>query len=566
MSTPPRSTSNRLQPHYVLAGVLLTVIVVAGLLVLALRVAYAGEALPGTQVAGVSLGGASAAEARTLLAPVAGADVPVRVRAADKTYRIKPSMLGYEVDLDRTVEGALAAGRDGPLGGVVATVTGVVSKREVSLVSRVNRERFDETVASLVDEIDRSPFPGRIRVRTEPIRVESVAPRTGRTADPDEVGRLLERAVRRRDGDTVTIPVASEAVASPEEVEGVARAAENYLIKPLRLTGAGEPLEVSPEQLAGVVALESLDGRRRVRLGAGDKRVESLVNQIAPARDRSPRNARISASNPGAILTDKGDLTWRPRSAKVKVTGGKPGREVRREKTAKAIEAAIREGSHRTKLPVRKTGATVSRDDADEVDQLIGTFTTMYVPGQPRVTNIRKMAATVDGTVIAPGAQFSLNGIVGERTEAKGYLPAPFIAEGNKLKDSVGGGVSQFSTTLYNAAYFAGLQIDSHTPHSFYISRYPPGREATLNFGSIDLLWTNDTKTPIFVKTATDETSVTVSLYGSNGGRKVSASSAPRQSRPGGGFSVVVTRSVRSGGETRKDSFTTTYGVPAEGE
>ncbi|MBA2348023.1 MAG: VanW family protein [Solirubrobacterales bacterium] len=566
MSTPPRSNSNRLQPHYVLAGVLLTVIVVVGLLVLALRVAYAGEALPGTQVASVSLGGASAAESRKRLAPVAGTDVPITVRAAGKTYRLKPSMLGYEVDLDRTVENALEAGRDGPLGGVIATVTGVVRSREVPLVTRVDQERFDRTVASLVNEIDRPPFPGEIRVRTEPIRVERLAPRTGRTADPDEVGRLLERAIRRRARDTVRIPVESEAVASREDVEEVARAAEDYLTRPLRLTGAGKPLEVSPEQLAGVLALESLDGGRRVRLGAGDKRVDGLVNQIAPARDRAPRNAKISASNPGASLSDKGDVSWRPRSAKVKVSGGRPGREVRREDAARAIEAAIREGSHSTKLPVKRTGATVSRDDADEVDQLIGTFTTLYEPGQPRVTNIRKMAATIDGTVIAPGAQFSLNGIVGERTEAKGYLPAPFIAEGNKLEDSVGGGVSQFSTTMYNAAYFAGLQIDAHTPHSFYISRYPAGREATLNFGSIDLLWTNDTKTPIFVKTVSDATSVTVSLYGNNGGRKVGASSAPRQSRPGGGFSVVVTRSVRSDGKTKKDSYTTTYGVPAESE
>ena len=227
-----------------------------------------------------------------------------------------------------------------------------------------------------------------------------------------------------------------------------------------------------------MLALESLDGGRRVRLGAGDDRLASLVDQLAPARDRPPRDARIAASNPGATLSDKGDVSWRPRPANVSVSGGRAGREVRRADTAKAIEAAIRSGSHRTRLPVKKTGADVSRDAADAVDELIGTFTTIYVPGSPAVTNIRKMAATVDGTVIAPGAQFSLNAIVGERTTAKGYLPAPFIAEGNKLEDSVGGGVSQFSTTMYNAAYFAGLQIDAHTPHSFYISRYPAAARA----------------------------------------------------------------------------------------
>ena len=105
---------------------------------------------------------------------------------------------------------------------------------------------------------------------------------------------------------------------------------------------------------------------------------------------------------------------------------------------------------------------------------LIGTFTTYYVAGQPRVTNIQQIAKDVDGTVVAPGARFSLNETAGERTEAKGYVEAPFIADG-KIEPSIGGGVSQFSTTLYNAAYFAGLQLDGHRPHSFFIDRYPAG-------------------------------------------------------------------------------------------
>ena len=63
--------------------------------------------------------------------------------------------------------------------------------------------------------------------------------------------------------------------------------------------------------------------------------------------------------------------------------------------------------------------------------------------------------------------------MAGPRTKAKGYQPAPFIADGEIVPD-VGGGLSQFSTTMYNAAYFAGLRIDRHRPHSFYIDRYPP--------------------------------------------------------------------------------------------
>ncbi len=567
MSSSPPPSPHRRQPFRVAVGVVVTLLFGALVIILGLRVAYDAQALPGTRVAGVALGGASAAEARRRLAPVVGADVPVVLRAAGQTYRVRPADAGYAVDLDATVGRALDAGRGGLLGGALSTIAGVVRTRDVPLVTRVDRTRFARTVTGLAERIDRTPFPGALRVTTDPIVVESDPPRTGRRSDRAELARLLERAVRRRGGATVKVPVRSTPVASRQAVDDVARQAEEYLREPLRLTGADRPLEVSAAQLAGVLALESTDGGRGARLGAGDQRLAALVATLAAARDRPARNARISPSGPGATLDAKDDVSWRSRSASVTVRDGRPGREVRRKEAAAAIETAIRESSHETPLPVRRVTPAVSRTDARRIDALIGTFTTHYVPGQPRVTNIRRIARAIDGVVIAPGAQFSLNALAGERTAAKGYVKAPFIAEGNRLEDSVGGGVSQFSTTMYNAAYFAGLAIDRHTPHSLFISRYPPGRESTLNFGSIDLLWTNDTKVPVFVRTSSDPTSVTVSLYGDNGGRRVRAESAARKPVSGGDFSVVVTRVIRfADGRQKREPFTTTYGTAPAGE
>ena len=123
--------------------------------------------------------------------------------------------------------------------------------------------------------------------------------------------------------------------------------------------------------------------------------------------------------------------------------------------------------------------------------------------------------------------------------------------------------VSQFSTTLYNAAYFAGLQIDGHRPHSFFIDRYPAGRESTLNFPDIDMTWTNDTDAPVLIRTFTDEGSVTVSLYGDNGGRRVRASSGEREPYPGGNFKITVTRVVRyPGGRVARQPFQSRYENP----
>jgi vancomycin resistance protein YoaR len=242
----------------------------------------------------------------------------------------------------------------------------------------------------------------------------------------------------------------------------------------------------------------------------------------------------------------------------VSIAPARAGSRIDQPALARAISAAVRDGSHRAQARSRRIAPQVTTRAARRASQLIGTFTTAYEPGQPRVTNIRTMARTVNGTVIAPGEQFSLNGITGERTRAKGYVPAPFIADG-RLEPSVGGGVSQFSTTTYNAAYFAGLQLDSSQPHSAFIDRYPPGRESTLNYPDIDLTWTNDTDAPILVRATTTDTSVTVSLYGDNGGRRVSAIAGPRQPS-GDGFSIEVTRVIRyPGGRVTRTPRTTTY-------
>ena len=289
-----------------------------------------------------------------------------------------------------------------------------------------------------------------------------------------------------------------------------------------------------------------------------------LAEQVAAQRHRDAVDARADAPAAPVTLDEQGDVQWRPQRVDVSVTPARPGREVLVGPARAAIAEAVRTGSHRATLRVRPVPPAIATEDARRVRSLIGTFTTYYPCCEPRVTNIRLMAEAVDGTMIAPGEQFSLNAVAGERTTGRGFVPAPFIADG-EVVDDVGGGVSQFSTTMYNAAYFAGVQLDAHQPHSFYIGRYPPGREATLDYASIQLLWTNDTEAPVLVRTASTDTSVTVSLFGDNGGRVVSASTGERHAVPGQDFSITVTRVIRyADGREVRQPVTTTYELPPE--
>ena len=121
---------------------------------------------------------------------------------------------------------------------------------------------------------------------------------------------------------------------------------------------------------------------------------------------------------------------------------------------------------------------------------------------------------------MAPGGTFSFNERVGERTVERGFRPAPVIIR-DEYEEDVGGGVSQVGTTVFNAAWEAGVKILERNPHSLYISRYQLGRDATVNYPDLDMRFLNDTPNWILVAASWDGAGITVSLYGGGPERRV---------------------------------------------
>ncbi|WP_127502712.1 VanW family protein [Actinoplanes solisilvae] len=345
--------------------------------------------------------------------------------------------------------------------------------------------------------------------------------------------------------------------------------------QPVAVSAGSEQFTVRPGELgirldADATAREI--GTTRLRFPAGGRhdvpavltvdsaaaraRLDTLLRPVnTPVRDRSVRLAR-----PGTVLDGKGDVSYTASSRGVTVDRGVAGRGVSSDDAVRLLTAAVQSGSARVSLPVRDLAPGDATPRFAGVDQLVGTFTTYHPCCAPRVTNIHRIAALIDGTVVPAGGTFSLNDAAGERTRARGFVPAPAIVDG-ELEDQLGGGVSQFSTTLFNAAWFAGLDIRKHQPHSLYISRYPPGREATLDWRAIDNVIHNDTSAPFVIRTHTTDTSVTVGIYGHTGDRTVSSVTSPRQPRgDNGGFRVTVTRTVtQDGAAAGRDTLSWTY-------
>lgn len=217
---------------------------------------------------------------------------------------------------------------------------------------------------------------------------------------------------------------------------------------------------------------------------------------------------------------------------------------------AAGITAGCGEDTYCPESPIKRKNLAVFLVRALEMEvivpparpRVIGEFTTYHKCCESRVTNIHLIADAADGAVVQPGDTWSLNEHVGQRTEAKGYVPAGAI-NGGELVAEVGGGTSQFATTLYNAIFFAGLEDVYHRPHSIYFGRYPLGREATLGWTLPDVVFRNDTDYPVTIETSYTDTSITVQLVGANGRREVATTTTGSATTSGGG-SATVTRTI----------------------
>jgi vancomycin resistance protein YoaR len=238
---------------------------------------------------------------------------------------------------------------------------------------------------------------------------------------------------------------------------------------------------------------------------------------------------------------------------------------------------------HRARFLKSPPALTTQAAESLGIEELVSEFTTYYPCCQPRVTNIQRAAQLLDGTIIRPRTAFSLNEALGRRTVENGFVSAPQIFAG-RLEDAVGGGISQIATTLYNAAFFAGVKLVAHQAHQFYISRYPMGREATVSWGGPELIFRNDWPAAILMKVTATSSSITVRFYSRKLGRRVETTTgepyayvAPKtitvrnsalapgttstvQSAGASGFTVQYTRRVFEGPKLiRNERYTVRY-------
>ncbi len=539
------------------AGTALTTVAAAAVVTAPEARTAAGTTVGGLPAGGVTRAALTALLNDALVAQPSAIDLTLGSRSAT----LARTDLGVRVDVDATVD--LALDKAGS-----SRFDRVTGRAAAAMITPV-LEEDEQALTSASEEVaEQASFPeSHGTLRWADGAFTSTPPADGQLVAADEVRTALRAAVTDLGEQTAVVPVeVLPAHLTAAAVERVRAAAQALAAAPVRLSAGARTVEVEGTDLAPYLSLDAVGAGpgHAVALGAQLRGTESVVVNAAAALTRSAVQPVIGTPALTKVLEEKGSTSFRPQPATTRlVRSGTDGQTV----TPAAVRAALVSAVRRTDRVVRVTAVperAVTDAQVAQVDALLGTFTTKHACCQPRVKNIQRMAKTIDGTVIAPGETFSLNGIIGRRTTAKGYVSAPFILDG-ELSEDIGGGVSQFATTAFNAAFFAGVRLDSHQAHSFYISRYPPGREATVNFPTIDLRWTNDTTTPIVVRTLTDSGSVTVALFGRGDGRSVTGTTGNRTPVKGKDFRIKVSRTVTIPGQaTRSQTFTTTYNEAPE--
>ncbi|MFS8494200.1 MAG: VanW family protein [Actinomycetes bacterium] len=517
---PPRQRRNA-QKNIPLLSVL-GLLALVGLVYGIVRWTSQGRVLGSVTVLDVELGGTTPEEATALLldleARLAAEAIPVRVLG--QSAAIVPAEAGFDLDEESIVRRAMAVGRtDNPLTNFFWWIGHIGRTTELGPEGSLDPDALETVLEALdVGIIGEPPFPGSIRVVDGELVAEP--PRPGRRIDRDQARQLLTTASLVLEKREVELPVLDEQpVFTEADLEEALDDAEAMLSAPIVLTADnGTELTFGVDDLKEAFVADVREDPPSIDLGFDPEVIETKLEPIRSEFESEPVNARFEING-----------------YDVEIVPGRSGTRLDAEETAAALEQAARTASRRAELPLQEGAppeVTTEDLEALNIKHLVSRFTTYYDCCSPRVTNIHLIADEVDGAIVRPGEVFSLNQHVGQRTEQEGYLPDGTIV-GGEIVDTVGGGVSQFATTLYNAVFWGGYEDVEHKPHSFYFSRYPEGIEATISWPSPDLKFRNDSDAGILIKTSYTDTSVTVSFYGNNDGRVLVGEQSGGQLRVG---------------------------------
>lgn len=512
------------------------------------RLVSRGEVMGRVEVADTELGGL---DRDTALGTMVQVEEAFQTRMAvftieGATVQLPPAEVGFDIDENAIVGTAMELGRSGnPFGEFWWWFTHILADHTITLLGTVESELVDIVLTEWETSVIAQPtVPGSIvLIENEPA---AVYPATGTgilrdQAEAEILRIMLETSPTVGVIDTRIIQPAL----TPAQVDEALAIAQQLLSAPILMTHEGTTLTVDSGELKNAfIATTFTVAPARIELGFDPAVVDEFLDTIRSEFELQPINAEFDID---------GDA--------ISIIPGSNGTEIDEVETAARLFQAGTSPTRTGVLPLvegAEPDVTTAYLESLNVNHLVSQFSTFFDCCAARVTNIQQMARDVDLTLVLPGQTFSLNDHVGQRTEEKGYLPAGTIVAG-EFEDTIGGGVSQFATTFYNAVFWGGYEDVEHRAHSYYFNRYPEGIEATLNWRTPDLKFRNNRDHAILIDTRSSDTSITIRFFGDNDGRTL------KGQQSGGNLSVWADQEGGPNARHVKGTVSDPFGVTQPG-
>ena len=534
----------------------------------------AGDVPRGVTVAGIDVGGLTHSNAEAKLREELEPRLvqPVVIRAGDLETRLTPAVSGLGLDWP----GTLGQAGHQPLS-PITRILSFFTTREVGIVTKTDPGILTQAVADLAaTQVNRNAVEGSIGFLDIPstnggVKAYAIEPMQGQTlSDPAAAVGAIVDGWLKPGGVTLRVditPVKATRAGVDGALEQIVKPA---VAKPIVVHGGGKDASLKPDDIARSFQFVARDnGALEVRID--QQKLQLAVQQDLVSTEKVGKDAQIVFANnvpTVQVSEDARKINW--------ASTFLPLTDVIRKTDGRELAAVY---------DITRPNITTEAANALGVKEVIGEFTTSGFSSSAFSgnigTNVQALAAKVTGVIVKPGETFSLDTRSGPRTEAQGFVTAPVNEDGSG-PNAIGGGVSQFASTLYNAVYLAGLKDVDHADHDYYFDRYPPARDvkAMETTGtSVDSKFTNDAPTGIAIQAEATGNTVTVRIWGTKRYRVDSIPGPPTnvtpspfeygpvascQPSPGmPGFSTSDTRilyDLRTGAEVRRDTRNVTYG------
>jgi vancomycin resistance protein YoaR len=446
--------------------VLLGLFVIGGFVVTGLKMP-AHATVGGIDVSGLD---PTVAEAKVAAALGSRSTVPITVVGGGRSFVLQPQATGLGVDVEASVRRAGGFHSLNPLR-ALRLVTGEV---DAPLVVRADDKKLSTVVDNIASALDNPPVEPLVTFKgTKPVVRK---PRAGTVVDRNAAAKAIREAYLVKDRVELPVTGAKPTVGQAALDAALKRIVEPAVSGPVTVHVADQKISLPVSAYTPALSVRVVGVALRPHL---DPRL--LAEPLTNATTRHPKEA-VNAT----IDIEEGKPVVKP---------AKPGVGLRPEEMAvKLIPAITQTGDARSVTVDSKVVPptfTTAEAEALGIKEKISQFVTYFPYARYRNINQSRAASLINGTILKPGETFSMNDTVGERNEDNGFVKGIVIGDGAVYRENYGGGVSQVATTVYNAAFFAGLEDVEHHPHTFYIGRYPLGREATVWFGQLDLRFKN---------------------------------------------------------------------------